>query len=127
MESDDEFAHWAALFASHYSASKAGSARAEQAAPSSRDVHYTGVTPAAGELLRAVDAGGVPAFVTGSLKQIAEDNGIAVGNQWTPNEIIEAIKGKAGVDSSGGAQSGRVESLAPQSDIMNIGAKKEPE
>lgn len=101
MESDDEFAHWAALFASHYSESKAGSARAEQAAPSSCGVHYTGVTPAAGELLRAVDAGGVPAFVTGNLKQIAEDNGIAVGNQWTPNEIIEAIRTKAGVDSFG--------------------------
>ncbi|MFA6311212.1 MAG: hypothetical protein WCV99_02140 [Sterolibacterium sp.] len=100
MESDDEFAHWAKLFASHYSESKPRPVLGEQLAPSSRGVQYTGITPAAGELLRAVDAGGVPAFVTGSLKQIAEDNGIAVGDQWTPNEIIEAIREKASIDST---------------------------
>lgn len=100
MESDDEFAHWATLFASHFSESKPRPAMAEQLAPSSCGVQYTGVTPAAAELLRAVDAGGVPAFVTASLKQIAEDNGIPVGNQWTPNEIIAAIRRKASINST---------------------------
>lgn len=61
----------------------------------SAGVQYTGVTPAACELLRAVDAGGVPGFVTKSLKQIARDNGIEVQIEWTPNEIVDAIRGKA--------------------------------
>ncbi len=54
-----------------------------------------GLTPAACELLRTVDAGGIPAFVTGNLKQIALDNGVDVTDDWTPNEIIEAIRSKA--------------------------------
>jgi hypothetical protein len=55
---------------------------------------YEGITPAAGDLLRSVDAGGVPAFVTGNLRQIASDNGIEVGPGWTPNEIVDAIRAK---------------------------------
>ncbi len=66
-----------------------------QPAPGVSGIQYTGVTPAACELLRAVDAGGVPGFVTNNLKQIARDNGVEVQIHWTPNEIVAAIRGKA--------------------------------
>lgn len=101
MASDDEFAEWATLFSNRFGESKPNPGLAGPLPPSTSGIQYSGVTPAAGELLRAVDAGGIPAFVTNNLKQIAEDNGIVVGNRWTPNEIVEAIRGKASIDSSG--------------------------
>ena len=62
---------------------------------------YLGITPAAGDLLRVVDAGGVPAFVTSNLKQIALDTGVEVTDDCTPNEIVEAIRSKARDRASG--------------------------
>lgn len=50
------------------------------------------LTPAAFLLLDAVDHGGVPAFMTSNLKQIASDNGIAVIDGMTPNEVINALR-----------------------------------
>ena len=41
---------------------------------------------------RQVDDGGVPLYVTDHLKQIAEDNGIEVSEQDTPNSIVEALR-----------------------------------
>lgn len=51
----------------------------------------TKVTAAALLLLDAVNRGGIPAFMTANLKQIASENGITVNEGTTPNEIIEAI------------------------------------
>ena len=62
----------------------------EQAAPA-----YIGITQAASELLQSIDAGGVPAFVTSSLIEIANENDITVPDHWTPNEIVAAIRAKA--------------------------------
>lgn len=95
MQSDDQFAQWAALFVSNCSAEKPGEAQAAPPLPVVGALRYQGVTQAAAELLQAVDAGGVPAFVTGQLKQIASDNGIDVTAASTPNEIVDAIRAKA--------------------------------
>lgn len=92
MQSDDHFTEWAALFISAYNECNS---LAGQPVARVGGVQYNGLTPAAVELLRAIEAGGVPAFVTSHLKQIARDNGIEVTIEWTPNQIIEAIRGKA--------------------------------
>jgi hypothetical protein len=101
MESEDQFAQWAVLFSRHFGETVAEPGLLGPLAPASGGIQYSGVTAEACELLRAVDAGGVPAFVTSHLKQIAADNGLEVGNQSTPNEIIDAIRGKARTDSAG--------------------------
>lgn len=71
-----------------------GAADAGQGAPATPEPGYEGISAAAGDLLRSVDAGGIPTFVTGNLRQIASDNGIEVGPGWTPNEIVAAIRAK---------------------------------
>jgi hypothetical protein len=83
MNSEEKLAQWAALFVKG------------QDVPAPTGDHYLGVTPAARELLRAIDAGGVPAFITANLKQIAQDNEIEVTDAMTPNEIVEALRIKA--------------------------------
>lgn len=91
MEPDDEkFAQWAALFVTAYNESVADNHTKEHAAPA-----YIGITQAASELLQSIDAGGVPAFVTSSLIEIANENKITVSDHWTPNEIVAAIRVKA--------------------------------
>ena len=90
MEPDEKFAQWAALFVTAYNESVADNNPVEQAAPV-----YTGITQAASELLQSIDAGGVPAFVTSSLIEIANENDITVPDHWTPNEIVAAIRDKA--------------------------------
>ncbi|MBK6637942.1 MAG: hypothetical protein IPH08_10675 [Rhodocyclaceae bacterium] len=52
------------------------------------------ITRAAHDLLAAIDRGGVPAFMTSALKQIALDNGIALSALTTPNDIIDALRKK---------------------------------
>lgn len=94
MDSNEKLAQWAALFVSACSETDPVIAPVGNSA-SVPVALYPGVTPAASKLLQAVDAGGVPAFITSQLKQIAEDNGIEITGQWTPNEIVEAIRGKA--------------------------------
>lgn len=89
MATDDELARWAALFLDSYGD------QASTPQPAAGDTQYAGLTPAARDLLRSVDAGGVPAFVTSNLKQIASDNGVEVDDGWTPNEIVDAIRNKA--------------------------------
>jgi hypothetical protein len=92
MRQDDRFAKWAAAFLRTVGAdSGVGAGQGAGAAPGLR---YEGITPAAGDLLRSVDAGGIPAFVTGNLRQIASDNGIDVSPGSTPNEIVAAIRAK---------------------------------
>lgn len=92
MQSDESFAKWAAAFLR--TVGGVGGAGAGQDAAAVAGLRYEGITPAAGDLLRSVDAGGIPAFVTGNLRQIASDNGIEVGPGWTPNEIVAAIRAK---------------------------------
>lgn len=43
------------------------------------------------ELLAAVDAGGVPAFMTNRLKALAKDNGVDITDK-TPNQVIEELR-----------------------------------
>ena len=93
MDSDDRFAHWAALFSD--SCRKFAANLLPNPLPSSAPVQYVGVTAAACRLLQAVDGGGVPAFVTKQLQQIAAANGIEVASVWTPNEVIAALRAKA--------------------------------
>lgn len=94
MPSEDKLAQWAAGFLAACNAPRAGNGRSGQDA-SAAATDYAGVTPAARLLLQTVDAGGVPAFVTARLKEIAEENGIAVADHWTPNEIVDALRDKA--------------------------------
>lgn len=91
MAFDEKLARWAALF---IRAQDDAGIDATPAPPASAGAPYPGVTEAAAELLRAVDAGGVPAFVTSNLKQIARDNGVDAPDGWTPNQIIEAIRSR---------------------------------
>jgi hypothetical protein len=90
MDGDEKLAKWAALFVDAYRQGDAGTGLTGQSG-----IQYSGVTQAACELLHAVDAGGVPAFVTAALRQIAEDNGIEITVEWTPNQIVESIRSKA--------------------------------
>lgn len=53
------------------------------------------LTYEAEELLLKVDEGGVPAYMTGNLKRIAEENGVAVAPDASPNDVIEALRRKA--------------------------------
>lgn len=101
MQSDDQFSAWASLFLKHYDSAEIG---VDAVPPANGEVcPLTGgvITVAAQQLLMAVEAGGVPTFVSNNLRQIAADNGIQVTADWTPNDIIAALKeklraGKAG-------------------------------
>ena len=94
MQSDDDFAKWAAMFVRTCTEEASGAGAAGLPAFDLAGIGYPGLTPAAGELLRTVDGGGVPAFVTAQLKQIAVDNGIEVSTDWTPNQIVAALRAK---------------------------------
>jgi hypothetical protein len=91
MSSDDDLAQWAALFMCSYSDTQAAPVPADVA----KAINYVGLTPSAIDLLQSVDAGGVPAFVTANLIQIALDNGVEITGQHSPNEIIDLIRAKA--------------------------------
>jgi len=103
MDSDEKLAQWAALFVKAYDEDETDAGLTGRPAPAT-GVQYSGITQAAQELLQAVDSGGVPAFVTGNLKQIAEDNGIECTDESTPNEIVEAIRSKVRAAASGEAE-----------------------
>jgi hypothetical protein len=85
---DGRLAQWAAMFL------RSQKLDATNISPAISIVDETGLTVSANALLQSVDDGGVPLFVTGHLKQIAQDNGIEVAAHWTPNEIIAALRGK---------------------------------
>lgn len=100
MSADDELAQWAALFMQSYAGSEVAPIVAPNVAPivaeDANPINDNGLTQSAIDLLRSVDAGGVPAFVTANLLQIAADNGVEVTSQQTPNEIVELIRAKLG-------------------------------
>ena len=50
------------------------------------------LTAEAQELLLKVEAGGVPAYVTDSLRRIAQENGVIVESDTTPNSIIDDLQ-----------------------------------
>ena len=52
------------------------------------------LTKEADALLKTVDEGGVPSFMTSNLKRIARRNGIKIETNTTPNDVIEALKAK---------------------------------
>jgi len=47
------------------------------------------------DLLRKVNAGGVPAFATDNLVRIAKENGVPVSPDMTPNQIIDGLQQRA--------------------------------
>ncbi len=96
--SNDELAQWAASFLALCEETPPLLGTTERVLPSDAALVPSplsaAITPAAHALLDAVDRGGVPAFMTSALKQIALDNGIALSAQSTPNHIIEALREK---------------------------------
>ena len=96
MNSVAKFVQWASLFVDSISENKAGVKLADQTMVVTA-VQSVGVTETASDLLRSVDAGGVPAFVSSSLREIARDNGLEVADDWTPNQIIDALRKMAQV------------------------------
>lgn len=91
MGTDDSFARWASLFVDSFDTSKSSAGDTV----SLEQTAYTGVTKAASDLLQAVDAGGIPAFISNNLLEIAKENGIAVPENCTPNELIALLRKKA--------------------------------
>lgn len=52
------------------------------------------LTAEAQDLLRKVDAGGVPGFITANLKRIASENGVTIEGSDTSNSVIEKLRKK---------------------------------
>ncbi|MBI3341626.1 hypothetical protein HY024_00725, partial [Candidatus Curtissbacteria bacterium] len=52
------------------------------------------LTEDAANLLRTVDAGGVPAYITQNMRRIAAENGIPVTGSTSPNDVITALRGR---------------------------------
>lgn len=92
MGTDDSFARWASLFVDSFEAG----ASAEGEGVSQEQPAYTGITKAASELLQSVDAGGIPAFISQNLLEIAKENGIDVPENCTPNDLVALLRNKAG-------------------------------
>lgn len=87
-DSDDALAQWAASFL-------ALNAVTDSLLPATGgDETYSTITGSARELLRSVDAGGVPAFMSSALRQIARDNDIEITELTTPNEVIEKLRAR---------------------------------
>ena len=55
-------------------------------------VDYPGLTREAAALLRGVDAGGVPAFITDNLRRIAVENGVEIDPRTTPAQIVATLR-----------------------------------
>lgn len=91
MNTDAKFAQWASLFVESLNECTVGVECSDQSMVVTA-VQYVGVTETASDLLRSVDAGGVPAFVSSNLREIAQDNGLLVTDDWTPNQIIDALR-----------------------------------
>ncbi len=68
-------------------------APAHTVSPTSQDdAPSSSLTAEAQELLKKVDAGGVPAFTTDNLQRIATEHGVSVSPDMTPNEVIEELR-----------------------------------
>lgn len=97
MSTDADFAEWAAMFLQRIDAAPA-TPTIDVAAPEQLARDYAlhviddGLSPDARALLHAVDTGGVPAFMTNTLKRIALEHGLTVVASTTPNDIIFALQ-----------------------------------
>jgi len=50
------------------------------------------LTPEAQALVDKAAQGGVPLYMTANLARIAEENGVAVSAEMTPNQIIDELR-----------------------------------
>jgi hypothetical protein len=62
-----------------------GDAGARTAAPSR-------LTTEAQQLIDAADRGGVPGFISNNVRRIAEENGVRITPDMTPNDVIDALR-----------------------------------
>jgi hypothetical protein len=56
-------------------------------------------TAEARAVVQQADLGGVPMYVTANLKRIAEQHGIVVSSDMTPNAIVDELRRLAGPES----------------------------
>lgn len=63
--------------------------------PEQQQAQANALTPEAEQLLAAVEAGGTPAFMTRNLKRVAAENGIDVTPDFTPNDVVDALRQRA--------------------------------
>ena len=91
MGTDDSFARWASLFVDACEENRLS----EDNSARQRQPVYTGVTKAASDLLQSVDAGGIPAFISNNMLEIAKENGIDIPENCTPNDLVAMLKSKA--------------------------------
>ena len=52
------------------------------------------ISPEVEEILRSIEIGGTPAFISKKLERVAKENGIEITSNTTPNEIIEKLRKK---------------------------------
>ncbi len=69
------------------------------------------------ELLKNVDTGGVPAFMTRNLRRVAEESGLNVSKTDTPNSVIERLRA---LSDTGTRETSANEKSAAPSTNMNI-------
>jgi hypothetical protein len=50
------------------------------------------LTAEAQQVIAAADQGGVPLFTSANLRRIAQENGVDVSADMTPNDIIDALR-----------------------------------
>jgi len=62
------------------------------AATTQDNAAVSSLTLEARAVLEKADQGGVPMYTTASLARIAEENGISVSPDMTPNEIIDELR-----------------------------------
>jgi murein DD-endopeptidase MepM/ murein hydrolase activator NlpD len=55
-----------------------------------------GITDEAREVINAADRGGVPGFISQNLRRIAEENDVPVSADMRPNDVVDALRAKAG-------------------------------
>jgi hypothetical protein len=54
------------------------------------------LTPEARALVEKATQGGVPLYTTANLARLAEENGVAVSAEMTPNHIIDELRRRGG-------------------------------
>lgn len=52
------------------------------------------LTREARALLAQAEGGGVPAFISQNLRRIAEQNGVEITEDMTPNAIVDALRAR---------------------------------
>jgi hypothetical protein len=94
MTTSDDLGRWAAAFVRQYELESGKTLSPQPTAdqPPAGPQKYPSLTLEASLLLESVDAGGVPAFITQNLLRIARDNGLEVGGDATPNDVVAALR-----------------------------------